>query len=70
MVALRAKLARRKGSFVRRILTHTKTMTLRAGLARRRGTFVRKNWFRAEVERGTRTAGKRQEGKMDRKDLG
>jgi hypothetical protein len=69
-VTLRAKLAQRKGTFVRKILMHTKMMTLRAGLARRKGTIVGKNWFRDKVEQGTRTAGTRQEGKMDRKDLG
>jgi hypothetical protein len=45
-------------------------VTLRAKLAWRKGTFIRKNWFRAKVERGTRTAGTRQEGKMDSQDLG
>jgi hypothetical protein len=45
-------------------------MTLRAGLARRKGTFVRKNRFKAKVERRTWTAGTRQEGKMDSKNLG
>jgi hypothetical protein len=45
-------------------------VNLHAKLARRKGTFVRKNWFRAKVERRTRTAGMHQEGKMDRKDLG
>jgi hypothetical protein len=45
-------------------------VTLRTKLARRKGTFVRKNRFRAKVERGPRTAGTRQEGKMDSKDLG
>jgi hypothetical protein len=45
-------------------------VTLRAKLARLKGTFVRKNRFKAKVERGTRAAGTRQEGKMDRKDLG
>jgi hypothetical protein len=42
----------------------------RATVAPSKKGVVRKNWFRAKVEQGTWTAGKCQESKMGRKDLG